>query len=224
MLGVARVRYEPRGKPSSDMRRPLHQVLLRYNPTGGAVTAKSFSFAFGLNDDEGKCSTLFTHELNKALDFMTSVVAEASPRSSIQPLHPKGYMRGLWTSTYSFGSGFVSGEARLQLGHRLRALHAGGCRIRSWHSAISRNRVIRCGRLEYGELEQPPGAGVGLPVESTGGSGLLAESAISSGACLQSQRAAPAGASGLSVESTGGSGLPASHDSTRPQQLTRQHG
>ena len=77
MLGVARVRYEPRGKPSSDMRKPSHQVMLRYNPKGGAVTAKSFSFAFGLHDDKGKFSTLFTHELDNALDYMTSVVAQA---------------------------------------------------------------------------------------------------------------------------------------------------
>ena len=76
-MGVARIRYEPRFKSSSDMRKPLHQVLFRYNPTGGAVMAKSFSFAFGLHDDKGKFPTLFTHELDNALDYMTSVVAQA---------------------------------------------------------------------------------------------------------------------------------------------------
>ena len=80
MLGVARIRYEPRGKSSSDMRKPLHQVMLRYKLPGKSrceFTAKSFSFAFGLHDDKGKFSTLFTHELDNALDYMTSVVAQA---------------------------------------------------------------------------------------------------------------------------------------------------
>ena len=79
-MGVARIRYEPRFKSSSDMRKPLHQVMLRYKLQGKSrceFTAKSFSFAFGLHDDKGKFSTLFTHELDNALDYMTSVVAQA---------------------------------------------------------------------------------------------------------------------------------------------------